>query len=262
MHRSVLTALSLLLTCGSANAFEFRCRFVERVGNTDTVLSDNRIETLPGVSRNIRLQIGVFDDAAGPAPLGGFVGWNVGTLTSFAPNNAWDLRRNNGRLSPFNFSQHPNANGNPPLPGGDPFMNLTEIDATLGTQSPVWVCNAQGNAPPPPAATVRGRNTFVSVFAFRIDPEQAPGAFRIVAGGNLIAAESWQVVGNPVAPDCGDPLDPSDDIAGTVTYAPVPTAPRGFSCELVVLNNEPTPGAGMTIILGAAMASRRRRAQP
>ena len=124
MRQITLPVLTLLTIGGSANAFEFRCRFVERVGTVDIVLSDSRIYTLPGLSRNIRLQIGVFDDAAGPAPLGGFVGWNVGTLTSLAPNNAWDLRRNNGRLSPFNFSQHPNANGNPPLPGGDPFMNV------------------------------------------------------------------------------------------------------------------------------------------
>jgi hypothetical protein len=257
-----LALFGLLAVAGaasSANAFEFRCRFVERVGNQDIVLTDNQIVAAPGVTRNIRVQFGVFDNAAGAAPAGGYVGWNVGTLTVSGPASNSDERRNNGRIAPFNFGPGVNANGNPPLPGGDPFTALTEIDNTLGTQSPVWVCDAAGNAPPQPAATVRGLNTFVSTFAFSITPQSAPGGanYTVTAGGNLIAASSWNTVGNPAAPDCGDPADPADDVAGAVTYAPVPLTPQAFSCVLTVI--VPGPGSAALLGLGGLLAARRRR---
>ena len=258
MHQPTLSALSLLAICGSANAFEFRCRFVERVGNQDVPLSNgNFLNATAGVARNIRFQVGVFDNAAGPAPAGGVLGWNVGTLTVSGPENNSVERRNPGRLAPFTFSQHPNANGNPPAPAGDPFTMLTEIDATLGTQSPVWVCDAQGNAPPQPAARVRGLNTFVPVYAFQVRPGNLVGLYTVTAGGNLIAANDWQAVGTPLAPDCGNPLDPSDDIAGNVTYAPLPTSPQSFSCVLFV--NIPSPGAGTVLLFGTMIARRPRR---
>ena len=251
------TLVAVLCGCQCADAFEFRCRFVERVGNTDVVLPGNDIVPSAGLPRNIRMQIGVFDDAAGPAPAGGFVGWNVGTLTVSGSLTNSDERRNPGRLAPFNFAPGPNANGNPPAPAGDPFTMLTEIDATLGTQSPVWVCDAQGMAPPQPSATVRGRNTYVSVFAFQIDPIANYQGYTVTAGGNLIAASGWQAVGTPQPPDCGDPLDPSDDVAGSVTYAPVPLTPQAFSC---VLNVRPIPAPGAAIVLGlGGMAATRRR---
>ena len=242
----------------SANAFEFRCRFVERVGTTDVVLANNTISS-DGTIRNIRVQFGVFDDAAGVAPAGGYVGWNVGTIAVSGPVDNSDERRNPGRLSPFNFAAGPNSNGNAPLPAGDPFTMLTEIDNTLGTQSPTWVCNADGTIPPQPAATVRGRNTFISTFAFSIDPS-SPGfaAYTVTIGGNCIGADSWLPVGNPSAPDCGDPSDPADDVAGAVTYAPFPTAPRAISCVLNVVPI-PAPGAAALLGLGGLLAARRRR---
>ena len=145
-----------------------------------------------------------------------------------------------------------------PLPAGDPFTMLTEIDATLGTQSPIWVCDAQGNAPAQPAATVRGRNTFVSVFAFSIDPNAGAESYTVTAGGNLIGAASWLVVGSATAPDCGDPADPSDDVPGAVTYAPFPTTPQAFTCVLSV-DIIPAPGAAALLGLGGLLAARRRR---
>jgi len=259
---SLKLALAGLLVAGgvagSAEAFEFRCRFVERVGNIDVVLQGNIIDASSRVARNIRLQFGVFDDAAGPAPAGGFVGWNVGTLAVSSSTGNSDERRNPGRLSPFNFASGATSNGNPPLPGGDPFTMLTEIDATLGTQSPIWQCDANGVPPLQPAATVRGLNTYVSVYAFSIDPIGNMGVnYTVTAGGNLIAATDWREVGSPTAPDCGDPADPSDDVPGSVTYAPFPVAPRAFTCILDV--RIPGPGAAALMVLGGLAGARRRR---
>ncbi|MGE3109500.1 MAG: hypothetical protein AB7G11_16165 [Phycisphaerales bacterium] len=251
--------LAVAGAAGSAEAFEFRCRFVERVGNTDVVLAGNTIDATNGLARRIRIQFGVFDDAAGAAPAGGFVGWNVGTLAVSGAASNSDETRTPGRLAPFNFGPGPNANGNPPLPGGDPFTMLTEIDNTLGTQSPIWVCDANGNAPPQPAALVRGLNTFVSTFEFTINPaDMGASSYTVTAGGNLIGATEWRTVGNPTPPDCGDPADPADDVPGAVTYAPFPTTPQAFNC---VLNVEiiPGPGSAALLGLGGLLAARRRR---
>jgi hypothetical protein len=257
--RSVFALAIVAGAATSANAYEFRCRFVERVGSVDIPLAGNVIDDLTGAVRNIRVQFGVFDDANGPAPLGGFVGWNVGSLAVSGPAGNSAETRNNGRLAPFTFASGANSNGNPPLPGGDPFDMLTDIDATLGTQSPIWQCNSSGVAPPQPAALVRGRNTFVSVFAFAINPLDSGGVnYTVTAGGNLIAATEWREVGTPTPPDCGDPSDPSDDQPGAVTYAPFPTTPTAFSCVLQV--NVPGPGSAALLGLGGLLVARRRRA--
>jgi len=252
--------LAVAGAAGSASALTFNCRFVERVGSTDVILPNNQIDfaTTGGAARNIRVQFSVVDDASGAAPAGGFVGWNVGTVAVSGSVSNSDELRNPGRLSPFNFASGVNANGNPPLPAGDPFTMLSEIDNTLGTQSPVWVCNADGTVPPQPAAAVRGRNVFVSTFAFSVRPNAGASDYTVTIGGNLIAATSWLPVGNPSAPDCMDPSDPSDDIPGSVTYAPFPTAPTAFTCVLTV-HIIPAPGAAALLGLGGLLAARRRR---
>src|SRR5262245_4151212 len=113
-HVVLLGVLAVAGAASCAHAFEFRCRFVERVGTTDTVVPNNTLETAPGTPHRIRIQFGVFDDANGAAPAGGFVGWNVGTISvSRAADNSQD-RRTPGRLTPFNFALGPNSNGNPP----------------------------------------------------------------------------------------------------------------------------------------------------
>lgn len=252
--RSLIALAAVAGAAASANAFEFRCRFVERVGNTDVVLPGNTIDASTGVARNIRIQFGVFDDATSVAPAGGFVGWNVGTLAVSGPAGNSNESRNNGRISPFNFASSGNG-----IPAADPFEAVTGIDATLGTQSPIWQCDAAGNAPAQPAALVRGRNSFVSVFAIRIDPLDVGGSnYTVTAGGNLIGAVSWNTVGTPNAPDCGDPSDPSDDVPGSVTYAPFPTTPSAFTCVLNVV--VPGPGSAALLGLGGLIAARRRRA--
>jgi hypothetical protein len=249
----------------SANALTFQCRWVERVGTTDVVIGGNgaSLDVGNGNARVLRLQFGVFDDAGGAAPAGGFVGWNVGTLdVSGTPGNSTDRRSGTpapGRINPFNFAGQPTANGNPPVPsGGDVDVeHLSEIDATLGTQSPLWNCTAAGDPNPQPNALVRGRNVFVSVYQITTDPNPGALDYSITAGGNLIAATEWRTVGTPNPPDCGDPNDPSDDILGSVTYAPFPTDPVAFSCVLNL--RVPAPGAAALLGLGGLLAIRRRR---
>lgn len=263
--RLLTAALSLVTIAAPAHAWHYDCRFIERVGAQDVVLPGNIINASNGNVRNIRVQFGAFDDADSLAPAGGFVGWNVGTLAVSGPASNSDERRNNGRLQPFTFAGQPTANGDPPLPAGDPFTMLTEIDATLGTQGPVWNCgDPDGDGVwgplPMPQATIRGLNTFVSVFAFSIDPSPGAVSYNVTASGNLIAAREWRVIGNPTPPDCeGCPNDPlCNDMPASVTYAPYPEAPRGFTCQLTVFVPSPT-GATMSILVGGVVLSRRRR---
>src|SRR5262245_3349271 len=144
MHRICYLLFAPLLFASPAHAWEFRCRFVERIGTTDTPLPGNFLDATSDAPRRVRIQCGVFDTAESEAPHVGFVGWNVGTISVGGLEGSSDERRAPGRLSPFNFANQPNSNGNPPLPSGDPFTTLTEIDATLGTQSPVWMCGPDG----------------------------------------------------------------------------------------------------------------------
>jgi MYXO-CTERM domain-containing protein len=266
----VRSLLALALVAGaatSANALTFECRFVEQTGpaaGNFVVLPGNVIDATNGAPRRIRMQFRVVDDGMGPAPAGGFVGQNVGTLTvSGAAGNSQE-RRTNGRISPFNFAGGANSNGNPPPAGGvnagdaagADWEMLTDIDNTLGTQAFAWGCDASGNPLPQPQAVVRGRNTFVSIFEFTINPIDVGGSnYTITAGGNLIAATSWLPVGNPTAPDCSDPDNP---VNGSVTYAPFPTAPTPYSCVLSV--TVPAPGAAALLGLGGLLVARRRRA--
>jgi hypothetical protein len=263
----VRSLLALALVAGaatSANALTFECRFVEQTGaSTFVVLAGNTIDASNTLPRRIRMQFRVVDDAEGAAPAGGFVGQNVGTLTvSGAPANSAE-RRTNGRISPFNFAGGINSNGNPPPAGGvnagdaagTDWNMLTDIDNTLGTQAFAWGCDASGNPLPQPQAVVRGRNSFVSIFEFTIDPAAGGSSYTVVAGGNLIAATSWLPVGNPTEPDCSDPENP---VNGSVTYAPFPTAPTPYSCTLSVI--VPAPGAAALLGLGGLLVARRRRA--
>lgn len=258
-------SISLLLVMGAASqasAFEFRCRFVERVAGIDVLLPDSPlgpgsyIDASDLSPRRIRLQFGVFDDAAGAAPAGGLVGWNAGMLCVDGcmgmpvppPGNSDDSIV--GRIAPFTFA--PNG----PQPG--PFECIDGIDSTVGAQSPPWTCNPDGSVPPQPPAVVRGINSYVSLFEFIIDPNPGFDPYTVHATGNLIAATEWRTVGSPIPPDCGDPSDPSDDLPGMVTYAPFPTAPRAFECRLYV-NCVPTPGSAAMVGLGAIALVRRRR---
>lgn len=258
---SLSRSLSLLLVAcaaSQASAFEFRCRFVERVGLIDVILPDstlgpgNYIDASDALPRRIRVQFGVFDDGVSAAPAGGFVGWNNGMLCVDGcmgmpvppPGNSDDSIV--GRVAPFNFA-----------PGGvsGPFECENGIDATLGTQSPPWVCAPDGSVPAQPPPVVRGINTYVSVFEFIIDPNPGFVPYTVLANGHLIAATQWIAVGTPTPPDCSDPMNP---IPGNVVYAPFPTVPESFECRLFV-NCIPTPGSAGAVVLGALALRRRRR---
>lgn len=258
MKKSVLYGILAVAGLGfvsSAQAFEFRVRWVTRVGTVDTPLGvGNATLNLMGAdpaATRIRIQFGVFDDATGAAPAGGFVGWNVGTLTSAGQTNTV-LTRTPGRLAPFNFAGQPTANGDP---AADPWNDLTMIDATLGTQAPFWNgCDAEGNPVPPPPPTIRGLNTFVSVYEITLDPNVGWTNFSITLGGNMIAATEWRIIGTPNPPDCSDPDNP---IPGMIQYAPFPTPPLPISGRLDIV---PAPGALALLGLGGLIAGRRRRA--
>lgn len=256
---SLICIALITATSTSAGAWEFRCRFVERVGTVDVPLPDDTIDASNGNVRNIRIQFGVFDDASGPAPAGGFIGWNPGSLLVSGPEGNSDERRNPGRISPFNSGGGPSPKTViPPGSSADPFTELHGINATIGLQSPIWVCPPDQSVPPPPPAPVRGRNTFVSVYAISINPNPGAVDYTITASGALLAAIDWQIVGTPVPPDCGDPVDPADDIPGSITYAPFTAPAREFSCTLNV-NVPSPPGATVLIFVGGVALLRRGR---
>src|SRR5688572_9633918 len=218
---SAAATLALLVAAGTANAYEIRARFVERIGAADTVLDGNAI-ALPGRQEaRIRIQCGVFDDAAGPAPAGGYLGWNVGTINvSGGAGNSDEFRNSStgmhngvGRLSPFNFA--PASGGANGIPAGDPFESLTAVDNTLGQQSLVWTF---GN--PLPQPVIRGLNTWVSTFEFSIVPRPGYINYTIDIGGNLISALEWRTLGKII--------EPTQDQPSTVTYAPFADTPRAF----------------------------------
>ena len=258
--RCMLAVTAVAQASSTAGALEFRNRFVERVGNIDLPIAGNHLVIGSREVKRIRVQLGVFDDANGAAPQGGIRGWSLGTLAVSGSGDLASETRTPGRLAPFNFPRGANSNGNPPLPDGDPFNLLTEIDAAMGTQSPIWQCEPDGSVPDQPPAVVRGLNTFVSFFEFTITP-MAEGVYTIAASGNLLSATEWLLIGTPMPPECGDPADPSDDIAGNLLYAPVPAPLQSFSSVLTVEIPVPAPGAGPLLGLGVVALTRRRRSR-
>jgi hypothetical protein len=263
-------AIAGVVACtGAADAWEFRFQWVRRVGTTDTPLLNNLLRAQPGESVRVRMQFGVFDDGAGPAPAGGYVGWNFGTLVDSDAASGTNTRTP-GRLSPFNFAPFSRSNGDPPA---DPWTSLTQIDNTLGWQSFAWGGIA-GTATPAvrPPAIVRGLNTYVSTFEFTT----AVGAttYTITAGGNLVAATEWQSSLLTITPDPGEDGifgpgdfnqngvdDGADDIAGVSAWNPIIAPPRSFQSVLTVVPLEivPAPGTVVAIMAAAGLVSGRRR---
>ncbi len=243
-----------MLAPSIASAWHFDYRFVQRVGMTDIPLAPGVVFAgSPGSPIRLRIQFGVFDDVASAAPAGGLVGWVVGSITdSISSHNT----RTPGRITPFNFA----AGGNG-TPSGDPFVQITNIDCTLGTQSPAWRNDAFGNPLPVPQPTIRGINTFVSIYEITTTPGTMN--YTITAAGNLIAASGWGTVGAPVSPNNnGTPLDPSDDTPGSVTWVPIPLPPQSFLLPPLVLDIVvPSPAAGTLLAWAGALlvVARRRR---
>jgi hypothetical protein len=254
--RLVACSAAFGLLSSTAHAWHFEVRFIERVGNTDVVLPGNSIDASDGTARNIRIQMGVFDDGNGAAPAGGFLGWvGEASLSVSGPINNSDERRNPGRLAPFNGNNSSNANGSPPLPGGDPFTTLTLLDVALNLQALPWTCNPDGTPAPQPEAVVRGRNTFVSIYAFSVDPNANAVSYSVTAAGRLYAALEWRQAPTTQAPECSDPQNP---VPGHADYFPLASPNQLFSSTLNVV--VPAPSAGLAGALGVlAVASRRRR---
>lgn len=254
--RSCIPVVSLgwCLIAQPAGAWEFRARFTERCGNCKGHLFNDTIDASELNPRRIRLQIGVFDDDDGPAPAGGVIGWSAGSIVVSADPDNSDERRSNGRIAPFNSSDHPNANGVPPLPDGDPFTTLTDIDASLGLQRPFWGCSPEpGGVPlPMPRAIVRGLNTYVSVYEITIDPHPGAVNYTVSYSGVLAAASEWRIVGTPVPPECGPP-----PIPGSVVYEPVLAEARPFSIALHIV--VPAPSSALISVVVFVSSLRRKR---
>jgi len=268
VKKSVLYGILAVAGLGfasAAQAYNIQARWVSRIGiglPSDPVPAAGFDATglAAGTAIRFRLQFGCFDDAAGPAPAGGFLGWNIGTLTATGGTNTRtgtgsappaDPR---GRLSPFTFAPDPPAEGIPQL---DPWMALTSIDATLGTQPLPWnTIQGNPNLPPPPAAVVRGNNTFISVW--ELTTVIGSDNYSITVGGNVLGATAWNVVqSNP--PQAGDDeiFGTPDDVAGSILYAPFADAARPMTNVLNIL--VPAPGAFALLGLGGLVAFRRRR---
>jgi MYXO-CTERM domain-containing protein len=242
--RPVLALIAALAPLGVAHAYEFRVRFIEQIGPSNfEVLADNTVNALDLQTHRVRVQFGVFDDATGPAPAGGYVGWNVGSISvQGGPANS-NESRTPGRLAPFTFA--PAAGGANGVPAADPLEEITNIDNTLGTQAAIWRFGE-----PMPLPIIRGLNTFISTYEITVDPVLGPD-YTIDFAGNLIAALEWRTVGDPTPPK-----GPKE--AGNVTYAPFADVPRSFSATLVV-RTTPSPGAVSLLSLGVLAALRRRR---
>jgi hypothetical protein len=195
----------------------------------------------------------VFDDADGPAPAGGYIGWNAASLATSGGLNT----RTPGRLSPFTFAPNPPANG---LPNVDPFATLTAIDNTLGTQGsgspgfPSWVCRADGTTPPPPNPVIRGINSFISTFELTTLTGQS--GYLITLSGNTVVASGWGMIGTPTPPDCPCPPE-GCDLPGSVLYAPMTLPPTPITATLTIV--VPAPGAALAICGVCGLIIRRRR---
>jgi hypothetical protein len=251
MPRLPFIALAILSSIPSAaSAWEYRTRFVERIGSTDFPLVGDMIDASSGEPRRIRIQFGVFDDESEPAPAGGFIGWLLGSITVSGAADNSDERRTPGRLTPFNFGED---HERPPRPEGDPFTTIVEIAATLGTQQHSWECDPDGNPSPMPPPFLRGLNSYASIYEVTIDPRPGASSYSLTVGGDLFAAAGWRFVGTPLPPNC----DPNDGYPGHVVYAPFPVLSRSFESVFNVM--VPAPGSAVLACVACLLATRRRR---
>jgi len=206
MRRScsvVLGAGAIFACVSAADAWEVRIRYVQRVGNEDVSIPNSMLPYQGDIPVRVRVQIGVFNNATGPAPAGGVFGMLNVQFTS----EGLSARRTPGRLPPFTFPSDGNGE-----PATEPFHALTNIDATVGAQTIVWDCT-KGVPGPMPGAVIQGVNTFVSVMEFTVTPSDWP-CFQpqFTLSGRIVPVASWSVDGTPVSPVC-EPATP-----GSVRY--------------------------------------------
>lgn len=123
--RWLIACLVCLCSATTAHAYDVEMRPVVWNGNAFQPVCGNTLHVLPGSSTRIRVQMRAVDNMSGPTPTGGLFGWVVGGISTTGGTNT----RTPGRLSPFTGT--PNGNG---VPSADPFMSISNIDATLGVQ--------------------------------------------------------------------------------------------------------------------------------
>ncbi len=251
-RHSIIVALGAFASAATADAYEFRVRFVQRVGPEDIeLMGGNVFYASTGELNRIRVQFGVFDDAESAAPAGGLIGWNHGTITVNGHAGNSDDYRNSpdgvpngvGRLPPFDFA--PGSSGANGLPAEDPFEALTGIDNTQGPQTVAWVFGS-----PQPPARIRGRNTWVSTYEITVRGNAGATPYSIDLSGDLLAATSWDVF------DLVPPEGP--DQTGHVGYVPLLTTPHSFFATLQV-TGLPSPSAAALLGGGGLLGVRRRR---
>lgn len=253
MHQVICRSLFLgqvLALAGTTSAYQFRTRFVEQYGphpSDYNSLPGNEADFTDGAPRSIRIQFGLFDDAGGPSPQGGFVGWRLGSITVNAPASYADVTRTDGpngapRVHPFDSV--PGGDGQPP---DDPFILINGIDNTADPQTLTWTFGQ-----PQPEPTIYGWNNWVSTYEITIDPSPVAFDFSIDFSGELIAATDWIIDGSPIPP--AGPDEP-----GSVTFAPLLTPAQPFSASLFVLPNCPAPSAACLFLLPVLSIRRNRR---
>jgi hypothetical protein len=241
-----ISALALATLAHDVQAYEFRSRFVRRIGDVDYPIQNQlNLEIHPDgywPDARIRVQFGVFDDAEGVAPNGGFIGWTAGTINI---TSGFTGDRTPGRLWPFTFAP-PQSNGQP---AADPFTSLFLVEPILGDQVHFWPAGSDPDAPPPPV--IRGRNAWVSVYEFTINPLQQSYADSFVSiTGGLYAAREWRIFQSS---------PPTEDEDGIVTYLPFPMGPVAFSNQIRILNVPvPGPQAGASIVMLLTFVGARR----
>lgn len=213
----------VLAMTACADGQEVRARFVERVGNFDFVLPSNRLE-FGFDARRVRLQVGVFDNQNGPAPVNGIAGWTDGAIDV----SRFIATRTPGRLAPYNAT--PGRNG---LPAEDPFLHLTDIDGLMGPQLQIWECN--GSVPNPrPTPRIRGRNTYTSVYEITIDaPGHCTNPLWVQFQGEIVLASGWLTLSEDT------PVCPST--SGSVVFYPIPGARISFSAAVFMDPGPPGP---------------------
>lgn len=244
-------SLTSVAMCSSgAMAWHFETRFVERIGNVDVPMADD-VQFEAGSTHRMRMQFGVFDDANGPAPIGGFAGWGNGSGTlSTSGGGTWS--RTPGRLSPFAFAPQPNANG---FPLADPFTSLTNIDNTIGLQSIPWGCDGAGQPLPPPPPVVRGLNSFVSTYEVSVLTPDFVSTMNVAWGGFRAAVAEWRF-----APEFSQPPDCETGTPGVANYFPLVTPiPADSFTQSLRIQVVPSPGAGVLVLAFGCGALIRRR---
>lgn len=228
-----LVGVCLGISAATASGHVIEYRIVERFEGVNYVIPNNQIDVRPNSIHRYRIQFRVVPDGPEDARAG-FMAWNVGVIdTTGGLNYRTGMPPNpnpRGRLVPFMFARPDRAEG---LPAADPFVRLEQIDCAsiYANYTGTWECDGNGNPLPQPTPPVIGRGEFVS--AYEITSGAIDTSYTITYSGNVVVGNRFSAI-SCQPPDCGDPNDPSDDIASTCQWGVVPYPPRPFSLTLTI----------------------------